>query len=204
MFVTFSAAFTVVSICGGSFVGGVMTKQVNLTPRACALIMLIAQLPSFALQTVTLFMSCDQPQIHNWSNQRYSSMLFSLSFSLSLSLSLTLHISLYPSLYLPLSFLSLSLSLSLSFSLSFLSLSRSLFLSLFLSLSLSISLSLSSLSLTPPIASHSLSSCAYICICITLCTYFEHFINFLSWMLHVILVWTSSLFFLTCIKCPLK
>ena len=149
MFVTFSAAFTVVSICGGLFVGGVMTKQVNLTPRACALIMLIAQLPSFALQTVTLFMSSHQPQIHNWSNQRYSSMLFSLSFSLSLSLTLhiSLYPSLYPSLYLPLSFFSLSLYLSLSLSLFSLSFSPSLVLSFslsfFLSLSLFPSLSLS-------------------------------------------------------------
>ena len=152
MFVTFSAAFTVVSICGGSFVGGVMTKQVNLTPRACALIMLIAQLPSFALQTVTLFISCDQPQIHNWSNQRYSSMLFSLSLSRSRSLSLYTFLSTLLSTLLSTSLSLFSLSLSISFFLSlfslfFLSLSRSLSLSFSLSLfpSLSFALSLSHL-----------------------------------------------------------
>ncbi|WAQ95690.1 SO2B1-like protein [Mya arenaria] len=68
------AAFGIIAVCIGIFSGGVLTKKLKLSPFRCSMLMFLPQVPTLALQMITMFIKCDQPRINNWEEQQ-SSML---------------------------------------------------------------------------------------------------------------------------------
>ncbi|KAL4239396.1 hypothetical protein ACF0H5_000213 [Mactra antiquata] len=75
------AAVGIPSVCLGSFIGGLLTKKIKLNPPNCIILILCTQIPSIALQIISMFLNCDQPEIYNWSDQRSSSLPVSCSDS---------------------------------------------------------------------------------------------------------------------------
>ena len=69
VFFFFSAVTGLISLCIGSFAGGLLTKKIKLNPRRALLLIFVASVITFIFTLVAMFLSCEPPVVQNWDSK---------------------------------------------------------------------------------------------------------------------------------------